>query len=71
MLTPKLILKEIKSRGVNLNDVRRELGCNQYQFGKIRKDGHWLSVAVLLEAAKRASEKKGQIGLQSDLMHFL
>jgi len=71
MLTPKLILKEIKSRGVNLSDVRTEIGCNAYQFGKIRKDGHWLSVAVLLEAARRAADRKGQIGLQSDLMHFL
>ena len=69
--TAKAVLRELKSRGVRFSDIRKELGCNQYQFDKIRKENHWLSVCVLLEAAHLAASRRGQIGLQSDLMHFL
>ena len=46
-----------------------EIGCTRYRFYKIRRDGHWLSRAIILEAATRAMARHGK-GFQLTLFHL-
>ena len=62
-------LRWARTRGATAKAMRELLGCTQYRFYKIRRDGHWLSRAVLLEAANRCMAKRGQ-GFQTTLIHF-
>ncbi len=62
-------LRWARSRGATAKAMTEALGCTRYRFYKIRNDDHWLSRAVLLEAANRCMAKRGG-GFQTTLIHF-
>lgn len=64
-------LKWAAGRGASVKAMCEELGCTEYRYYKIKNDDHWLSVAVMLEAATRCLRNRGHVGLQTTLMHFL
>lgn len=62
-------LRWARSRGATAKAMTAELGCTRYRFYRIRRCDHWLSKAVLLEAANRVMTRRGQ-GFQTTLIHF-
>lgn len=64
------LLRWARTRGASVEAMCAEIGCTAYRYYKIKEDDHWLSKAVLLEAATRCLQKRGHVGLQTTLMHF-
>jgi hypothetical protein len=64
------LLSWARTRGATVKAMCDVIGCTQHGYYKIKKDDHWLSEAVLLEAANRCLQKRGHIGLQTTLLHF-
>lgn len=62
-------LRWARSRGATAREMTMRLGCSRYRYYKIRQDPHWLSRAVLLEAANRCMAARG-VGFQTTLIHF-
>lgn len=58
-----------KRRGATWKAVAIEIGCTDYRLRRIRACPHWISRAVLLEAANRAMARRGH-GFQTTLFHF-
>lgn len=64
------LLAWARSRGASVEAMCDEIGCSAYRYYKIKNDDHWLSEAVLLEAANRCLQRRGHVGLQTTLLHF-
>ncbi|WP_433935176.1 hypothetical protein [Brevundimonas diminuta] len=64
------LLSWARSRWASVDAMCAEIGCTTYRYYKIKADGHWLSKAILLEAATRCLRKRGHVGLQTTLLHF-
>ena len=63
------LLRQARYRVATVRAMAARLGCSRYRFYRIRRDDHWISRAVLLEAARRCMADHGQ-GFQTDLTHF-
>lgn len=64
------VLSWARTRGASVKAMCEQIGCNEYRYYKIRNDDHWLSTAVLMEAATRCLRTRGHVGLQTTLLHF-
>lgn len=62
-------LRWARSRGATAKAMTAEIGCSRYRYYLLRRDPHWLSRAIILEAASRALALRGQ-GFQTTLIHF-
>lgn len=62
-------LRWARRHGATVNAMSAALGCTRYRFYRIRRDAHWLSRAVILEAAARVMAARGQ-AFQTTLIHF-
>lgn len=62
-------LRWARRHGATVNTMSAALGCTRYRFYRIRRDAHWLSRAVILEAAARCMAVRGQ-AFQTTLIHF-
>lgn len=58
-----------RTRGATWKAVAKEIGCTRYRLDRLRRDDHWLTRAVLLEAANRCMARRGG-GFQTTLIHF-
>lgn len=64
------VLAWARTRGASVKAMCETIGCTEYRYYKIRADDHWLSTAVLMEAATRCLQARGHVGLQTTLLHF-
>jgi len=64
------MLSWARTRGASVKAMCKEIGCTEYRYYKIRSDDHWISTAVLMEAANRCLRNRGHVGLQTTLLHF-
>jgi len=64
------LLRSARRQGATVARMRRVLGCSQYRFYQLKRDGHWFAVLLIAEAARRAVEAAGGVGLQTHLLHF-
>lgn len=64
------VLAWARTRGASVKAMCEAIGCTQYRYYQIRNDDHWLSTAVLMEAANRCLQNRGHVGLQTTLLHF-
>lgn len=69
-VTEAEMLRWARSRGATAKAMQAAIGCSQYRFYKIRRDDHWLSRAVILEAAARCMAARGHC-FQTTLFHFV
>lgn len=58
-----------RTRGATAKAMTAAIGCTRYGYYKTRRDDHWLSRAVLLEAASRCMAERGN-SFQTTLIHF-
>lgn len=70
VMTRTQLLRQARIQGVTQRHIQSELGLTAYRFGLLKKDVHWLTTAVILEAMRRVTERRGLLGLQTDLVHF-
>lgn len=69
-VTKDEVLAWARTRGASVKAMCEAIGCNEYRYYKIRNDDHWLSVAVIMEAAQSCLRNRGHVGLQTSLLHF-
>lgn len=62
-------LRWARRYGATVKAMCVALGCSRYRYYRIRRDAHWLSRAVILEAAARCMAVRGQ-AFQTTLIHF-